>query len=242
MEIEPFMVSHSVVDAMGFHTLTKVDGKSYAGIINNGDFLVEENMPVGQSFNFETYTDLLKRKLTTNVQIDSTSTVPNGSERIGFEQAVQNTLQVIEANSDRSLIVSPVISRSVENIAIDIAAARKLGTKVYLEGKWLQLVKQAMTDSGHLDFDDVVYRGALDHIWQTKALKENMLSAPELLRRGWKNIITIAATCLIFRWLRRPGWLWDCIRIFVWGAMFWFWLGSGLLTRLTVKPVRRCCR
>jgi hypothetical protein len=66
---------------------------------------------------------------------------------------VQNTLQVIEANSDRSLIVSPVISRSVENIAIDIAAARKLGTKVYLEGKWLQLVKQAMTDSGHLELE-----------------------------------------------------------------------------------------
>lgn len=184
MEIEPFMVSHSVVDAMGFHTLTKVDGKSYAGIINNGDFLVEENMPVGQSFNFETYTDLLKRKLTTNVQIDSTSTVPNGSERIGFEQAVQNTLQVIEANSDRSLIVSPVISRSVENIAIDIAAARKLGTKVYLEGKWLQLVKQAMMDSGHLDFDDVVYRGALDQYLADKGVKRKYVVCTGAFAQG----------------------------------------------------------
>lgn len=188
MEIEPFMVSHSVVDAMGFHTLTKVDGKPYAGIINNGDFLVEENMPVGQSFNFETYTDLLKRKLTTNVQIDSTSTVPNGSERIGFEQAVQNTLQVIEANSDRSLIVSPVISRSVENIAIDIAAARKLGTKVYLEGKWLQLVKQAMTDSGHLDFDDVVYRGALDQYLADKGVKRKYVVCTGAFAQGLGRI------------------------------------------------------
>ena len=84
MEIEPFMVSHSVVDAMGFHTLTKVDGKPYAGIINHGDFLVEENMPGGLRFKFEAYNDLLKRQLTTYVKIDSTSTVPNCSERISF--------------------------------------------------------------------------------------------------------------------------------------------------------------
>ena len=157
MEIEPFNVSHSIVGSLGYHTLTKLNGKPHAGIINNGDFLVEENMPVGESFSFEEYADLLKRKLTTNIQIDSTSTVPNGKDRIGFDKAVENTLNVIRRNSDRSLILSPVISRSVENIAIDVAVAKKLETQIYLEGKWLQLVGQAMTDSGHLEFQgDVI--------------------------------------------------------------------------------------
>lgn len=184
IEIEPFSVSHSVVDALGFHTLTKVNGQSYAGIINNGDFLVEENMPVGKSFSFEEYKDLLQRKLTTNVQIDSTSTVPNGKDRIGFEKAVENTYNVVKANPDRSLIISPVISRSVENMAIDIEVAKKLGTKVYLEGKWLQLVKQAMTDSGHLDFDKYVYSGTLDAYLNDKNVKTKYVIATGAFAQG----------------------------------------------------------
>lgn len=184
MEIEPFIVSHSVVDALGFHTLTKLNGEPHAGVINNGDFLVEENMPVGKSFEFEKYTDLLKRKLTTNIQIDSTSTIPHGKDRIGFEQAVQNTMQVIEENPDRKLIISPVISRSIENIAIDIEVARKLKTKVYLEGKWLQLVKQAMTDSGHQDFDDVVYKGSLEDYMNDEAVKRKYIVCTGAFAQG----------------------------------------------------------
>ena len=184
IEIEPFSVSHSVVDALGFHTLTKVNGKPYAGIINNGDFLVEENMPVGKSFSFEQYQDLLRRKLVTNVQIDSTSTVPNGKDRIGFEQAVENTYNVIKANPDRSLIISPVISRSVENMAIDIEVANKLNTKVFLDGKWLQLVKQAMTDSGHLDFDKFVYSGTLDEYLNDKNIKPKYVVATGAFAQG----------------------------------------------------------
>jgi len=184
MEIEPFAVSHSVVGALGFHTLTKIDGKPHAGIINNGDFLVEENMPVGQSFSFEEYADLLKRKLTTNIQIDSTSTVPNGKDRIGFDKAVENTLNVIRQNPDRSLILSPVISRSVENIAIDVAVARELGTKIYLEGKWLQLVGQAMTDSGHLEFDGVIYKGTLDQYLADKMVKRKYVVSTGAFAQG----------------------------------------------------------
>ena len=184
IEIEPFSVSHSVVDALGFHTLTKINDQPYAGIINNGDFLVEENMPVGKSFSFEQYQDLLRRKLVTNVQIDSTSTVPNGKDRIGFEKAIENTYNVVKANPDRSLIISPVISRSVENMAIDIEVAKKLGTKVYLEGKWLQLVKQAMTDSGHLDFDKYVYSGTLEAYLNDKNIKTKYVIATGAFAQG----------------------------------------------------------
>ncbi len=162
MVVEPFTVSHSVIGAMGYHTLTFLKDKPCAGIINNGDFLTEENMPVGESFSTEKYQDLLKRKPTTHIELDSTSTRPHGKERIGFEQAVVNTYDVIRANPDRNIIISPVISRSVQNIAIDIETARRLHTKICLDGKWLSLVHQAMTLSGNDDFDDVIYKGKLD--------------------------------------------------------------------------------
>lgn len=160
--VEPFTVSHSIIGALGFHTLTFINDRPHAGIINNGDFLTEENMPVGKSFSAETYKDLMKRKLTTHIELDSTSTRPHGAERIGFEQAVSNTVGVIYDNPERNIIVSPVISRSVQNIAIDIEAARRLKTKICLDGKWLSLVHQAMALSGNDDFDDVIYKGKLD--------------------------------------------------------------------------------
>lgn len=161
VEVEAVDVSHSIVDSIGFHTLTYVDGKPYAAVMNNGDFLTEENMPVGNSFNAEQYLDVFKRKSapTNIVCLDSTSTTPSSKERIGFEQAVDNTYQVVKDNLDRNLIISPVISRSVQNIAIDVETARKLGTKIFLDGKWLQTVRDAMMLTGYKDFDDVLYKG-----------------------------------------------------------------------------------
>lgn len=78
MEIEAVDVSHSVVDSLGFYTLTYAEGKPYAAIMNNGDFLTEEEMPVGKSFSREQYLDVFKRKAapTTAVCLDSTSTTP----------------------------------------------------------------------------------------------------------------------------------------------------------------------
>ena len=173
--VEPFDVSHSIIGAMGYHTLTFVNDKPYAGIINNGDFLTEENMPIGNSFSADIYKDLMSRKLTTHVELDSTSTRPNSSNRIGFEQAVENTLNAIRQNPDRNIIISPVISRSVQNIAIDIEVARRLGTKVCLDGKWLDLVNQAMMLSGHNDFEDVVYKGKLEKYLADKNIRRKYI-------------------------------------------------------------------
>lgn len=161
MVIEPFVVSHSTLESMGFHTLTFVDGKPHAGILNFGDVLTDENMPIGAAYKSENVADLLKRKLTTTVLVDSTSVVPNGKPRLGFDKAVENTVEVIKQNPDRNVIVSPVISRSFQNIAVDIEAARKVGAKVCLDGAWLQLVYKAMQLSGYNDFDDVIYKGDL---------------------------------------------------------------------------------
>ena len=161
MVIEPFVVSHSTLESMGFHTLTFVDGKPHAGILNFGDVLTDENMPIGAAYKSENVVDLLKRKLTTTVLVDSTSVVPNGKPRLGFDKAVENTVQVIKQNPDRNVIISPVISRSFQNIAVDIEAARQVGAKVCFDGAWLKLVYQAMQLSGYNDFDDVIYKGDL---------------------------------------------------------------------------------
>lgn len=188
MVVEVFMVSHSVIGAMGFHTLTTLRGKPYAGIINNGDFLTEENMPVGESFSNEDYDDLLQRKLVTHVLVDSTSTQPHGSERIGFEQAVQNCLDVINRHPGRNIIISPVISRSVQNIAIDIEVARRLGTKLCLDGKWLDLVRQAMELSGYgKDFEDVIYKGKLSKYLADKSIKTKYIVNTGAFAQGLKE-------------------------------------------------------
>ena len=188
MVIEPFAVSHSILDAFGFHTLTTLRGKPHAGIINNGDFLTEENMPVGESFSNEEYDDLLQRKLVTHILVDSTSTQPHGSERIGFKKAVENCLEVINRHPDRNIIISPVISRSIQNIAIDIETARRLGTKICLDGKWLDLVRQAMELSGYgKDFEDVIYKGKLGKYMADKSIKIKYIVSTGAFAQGLKE-------------------------------------------------------
>lgn len=189
MIVEAVDVSHSIVDSLGFYTLTLNKGKPYAAIMNNGDFLTEEEMPVGHPFNLQNYLNVFKNKPapTTVICLDSTSTNPGGKERIGFEKAVENTYNVIGKNLDRSFIISPVISRSVQNIAIDIEVARKLHTKIYLEGKWLQIVKDAMTLSGYKDFDDVIYKGTLTGYLGDKRISKKYIVCTGAFAQGLEN-------------------------------------------------------
>ena len=189
IEVEAVDVSHSIVDSLGFHTLTYNNGKPYAAVMNNGDFLTEEEMPLGKAFNKERYLDVLKRKSapTTVVCIDSTSTTPHSSERIGFNKAVENTYNVIMERPSRSLIISPVISRSVQNMAIDIAVARKLNTKVWLDGKWLETVKYAMALSGYLDFDDVIYKGSIQGYLSDKGISKKYIICTGAFAQGLEN-------------------------------------------------------
>lgn len=186
MVVEAVDVSHSIVDSLGFHTLTFVDDEPYAAIMNNGDFLTEEEMPVGKTFNKAKYLDVFKRKRakTTAVCLDSTSTTPHSKERIGFETAVQNTVDAVRRNPDRNVIVSPVIARSIQNIAIDIEAARRLGTKVCLDGKWLQTVREAMSLSGYRDFDDVIYKGTLQSYMANKDISKKYIVCTGAFAQG----------------------------------------------------------
>ena len=185
--VKAFAVGHSTCDPLGFVTVTYDDGKPFAVSNNFGDFHTEET-PVGKSFNVDSHTNYLKSiGLPVMMFIDSTSTSPNGSERIGYEQAIENTYNVIKKHKDKSIIISPVISRSVQNIAIDIEAARRLGTKVCLDGKWLNLVKNAMTLSGYTDFDDVVYKGNLKSYLADDKIKLKYIVNTGAFAQGLEN-------------------------------------------------------
>ncbi len=203
IEVEAVDVSHSIVDSLGFHTLTYNRGKPYAAVINNGDFLTEEEMPVGKAFNKKKYLDVLKRKAapTTVICVDSTSTTPHSKERIGFENAVNNAYNVVQEHQDRNIIISPVISRSVQNIAIDIEVAKKLGTKIWLDGKWLQTVKQAMALSGYLDFNDVIYKGTIKSYLKNNSIKKKYIVCTGAFAQGleeYEHNLSISPTSPIF--------------------------------------------
>ena len=189
MEVKAVDVSHSIVDALGFQTKTYDNGKPFAAFMNNGDFLTEEEMPIGKSFNKANYIENLKSAdmPITVMCIDSTSTSPNSSERIGFEQAVENTLNAIKQNPDRNIIISPVISRSPNNISIDIEVARRLGAKVCLDGKWLVLVKDALQLSGYKDWDDVIYKGKLKGFLADKQQKKKYIVNTGAFAQGMEN-------------------------------------------------------
>ena len=184
MVAEAFSVSHSIIDSLGFHTLTFVDGKPEAGIMNYGDFLTEENMPLGKSFNSEEIEDLMRRKPVTTFLVDSTSISPRAGKRIGFDKAVENAVSVINRNPERNVIISPVISRSLQNMSIDIEAARQTGTKVCLDGTWLRLVYKAMQLSGYKDFEDVVYKGDVAKFLEDKKVAKKYIICTGAFAQG----------------------------------------------------------
>ena len=158
VEIEPFAVSHSTFGALGYHTLTTIDGKPEAGILHPGDYHLGETR-VGEGFDEEKFKDLLSRKLVTNVILDSTSSATDDKYLISHREAVANTVAVVNQHPEKQ-VVSAVISRSIQNLAIDLDAARQTRRKVYLDGYWAKKAFKAMQKSGITEFDDIVFRGS----------------------------------------------------------------------------------
>lgn len=188
MVVEPFGSSHSVIEPLGFHTLTFLDGKAHAGIVNYGDLLTAEDVPVGKyAYSREAVNDLLSRKRTTTFLIDSTSITPQKKRRLSFEELVDNSVEAIRRNPDRNIVVSPVISRSFQNIAVDIENARRLNTKICLEGAWLKLVYKAMQFSGYKDFDDVIYKGPLKNYLNDKKISKKYIVCTGAFAQGLKE-------------------------------------------------------
>lgn len=160
VEIEPFNVSHSTVGALGFHSLTTVNGKVEAGILHPGDFRLGGTR-VGEGFDENNFNDLLKRKPVTHAILDSTSSGSSDEFSVTHEEAVKNTVEALRQHSEKQ-VVSAVISRSIQNLAIDLDAARQTGRKVFLDGYWAKIAYKAMQTTGVKEFDNVVFFGSVN--------------------------------------------------------------------------------
>ena len=158
VEVEGFNVSHSTFDPMGFHTLTTINGEDEAGILHMGDYHMGK-IRVGEGFDREKFKDLLQRKLVTDVILDSTSTSSDDKYLVTHEEAVENTVKIVNQHPEKQ-VVSAVISRSIQNLAIDLDVARETGRKIYLDGYWAKKAFKAMQNCGIHEFDDIVFNGS----------------------------------------------------------------------------------
>ncbi len=155
MEITPFNVSHSTVGAMGFHILTTVKGRVCAGIVDPGDYRLGSTQ-IGPGFNEEDFVRFIKDKPVTHVLLDSTSSDSSDKYLVDFATAVNNTKEQIAKHNDKQ-VISAVISRSIQNLAIDLEAAKQTEREVYIDGYWAKLAFMAMQRSGVHDYDEVVF-------------------------------------------------------------------------------------
>ncbi len=142
MKISPFNISHSTAGAFGFHIGTTVNGKDNAGLLFTGDYHLDK-VPFGQGFDEELYKEFISDKKITHIFFDSTSGTSKlyddkGKRRIpDFNQAVENVLRVVQENEGKQ-IFSPVIARSVQNLAIDIKVAALTGRTILVGSKGLR--------------------------------------------------------------------------------------------------------
>ncbi|MBQ8465347.1 MAG: MBL fold metallo-hydrolase [Alphaproteobacteria bacterium] len=187
ISVEAQNFPHSIIGEMGFYTRIQEKGKDPIDIGNNGDFFIAEDMPVGENFSKEEYTDLLTRRTPKYLLIDSTSVSGSKRKRIGFEQALKNRIDVIERNPDRTTIISPVISNANPSIALDCDTARHLGTKICLDGKGLTLMYKAMQMSGYKDFEDVIYKGKLSKYIKDKSIKTKYIVCTGAFAQGLRE-------------------------------------------------------
>lgn len=156
IHVTPFNVSHSTVGAMGFHVLTTVRGRVSAGIVDPGDYRLGESK-VGPGFDEKEFVEFLKDKPITHVLLDSTSSDSSDEYLVDFNQAVANTLEQVNKHPEKQ-VVSAVISRSIQNLAIDLETAKQSDRKVFIDGYWAKLAFIAMQRSGLHDYDDVVFK------------------------------------------------------------------------------------
>lgn len=156
VHVSPFNVSHSTVGAMGFHVLTTIRGRTSAGIVDPGDYRMGESK-VGPGFEEEKFVEFLKDKPVTHVLLDSTSSDGTDEYLVDFDHAVANTLEQVNKHPEKQ-VISAVISRSIQNLAIDLETAKQANRTVFIDGYWAKLAFMAMQRSGIHDYDEVVYK------------------------------------------------------------------------------------
>ena len=128
--VSPFSVSHSTHSALGFHIHTTTDGQINAGLLCTGDYHLDK-VPFGKCFEEESFAKFISDKPVTHILTDSTSATMDESQTVTCEQAVDNVVRELEKHPEKQ-VFAPVISRSVQNLAIHLKAAYRLGRHVLI--------------------------------------------------------------------------------------------------------------
>ncbi len=152
MRVSPMNVSHSTAGPLAFHVATKSSEGEYKevdilGAMMSGDYHLDK-VPFGAGYNEEDHKEFMKDKFVNAIMQDSTSSATEMLDEQGerqipdFDKAYENTLREVQKHSEKQ-IFSPVIARSVENLAIDIKAATETGRTILIGSRGL---RQAVKD------------------------------------------------------------------------------------------------
>ena len=147
MKVSPFNLPHSTAGQLSFLVNTAVENKDSAGLVFTGDYHLDK-VPFGPSFSEEDLKQFMADKYVSHIFMDSTSAtsslIDENGERIipDFDTAVQNTLREVQKHPEKQ-IFSPVIARSVQNLAIDIKVAAMTGRTLLIGSRGL---RQAVKD------------------------------------------------------------------------------------------------
>ncbi len=147
MKVSPLNMSHSTASPLGFHVSTTYDGKDLLGGMFSGDYHLDK-VPFGAGYDKDEHKEFMKDKFVNAVMQDSTSSATEMFDEKGereipdFNKSYENTLREVQKYADMQ-IFSPVIARSVQNLAIDIKAAAETGRTVLIGSRGL---RQAVKD------------------------------------------------------------------------------------------------
>lgn len=156
--VTPVAFSHTAVNSLGYHVLSKVMGENEAGIIFTGDGTFRESM-IGHSADKEAYKKLVNEEFVTHVISDSTSNA-SGSRVYSNQERVDSVKKVMDENSESQVITS-VISGSLENAAPFFEAALQSGRRVFIDSPGLGYAARIAELKGDLKkYKEAVYFGS----------------------------------------------------------------------------------
>ena len=158
-EVTAIPVSHSVAGAFGFYTKTKYYDEEI-GILNMGDYNTEE-CALGEGFELQKFSNFMKKKPLSCVLMDSTSILSGNSVApVTHKEAIDNIVEVCNDFKDKS-IVTPIITRSCQNLYNFLEAARLAQRKVFLDSVMLRHVYMILQNQKLVnDYSDVVFSSA----------------------------------------------------------------------------------
>jgi len=162
IEIKSMPVSHTTVGAYGFIFETPT-----AGYFNQGD---NRMLPshTGIGGNNQMTVGMLRKSKVTHFSVDSTSSGSENNKNITFERTLDEIGRFFNETKGKQAI-SPVISRSIENLLPILIQAKEHGKKIFIDGYQL---RGAFRDWQN---DNTVYymeHGKLQSTSDKKLLKE----------------------------------------------------------------------